>query len=98
MSILLYLIILLIGAYIGYKDNLKFLVKQAGPIQNYALFFLLFIMGIKIGLDREIIYSFGKIGFQGMILALSSIIFSVAGVKLVSSKIIHTKEDVEHDH
>ncbi len=87
----------MVGAYIGYKDNIKVLIKHAGEVQNYALFFLLLIMGIKIGLDKELVYSFGKIGFQGLILALFSIVFSVLGVKLVAKRLLKEKEQMEND-
>ena len=99
MNILLYLCILVVGALIGGRFNLKpSFEKKIVSIQNLALYFLLFVMGIKIGLDREIIYSFGTIGMQGIILALFSILFSVAGVSLVAKTIFAEKEQVKHDN
>ena len=50
--LILYLALLIIGGMIGYKDLIseKFNSKL-GIIQNICLLFLLFIMGIRIGLD-----------------------------------------------
>ncbi|WP_026475824.1 LysO family transporter [Alkaliphilus transvaalensis] len=98
MDILLYLGILLVGAFIGFKDNKKLpLLKYTGEIQTFALLFLLFVMGIKIGLDREIIYSFRIIGLQGTVLALASIIFSILGVRFISGRILHQKGRARDD-
>ncbi len=89
MNILLYLIIIIIGAIIGYRDLIKpGLKKHLGKLQSYSLLFLLLIMGIKIGLDRDTIKSFGLIGFQAVTLAVFSIIFSIAAVKLVSKHVL----------
>lgn len=99
MNILLYLVIIIIGAIIGYKDLIKpGLMKYLGLLQNYALLLLLLIMGIKIGLDKDTIRSFGLIGFQAALLAVFSIIFSIAGVKLVSKLVMEDKGRVEHDN
>ncbi|ABR48622.1 conserved hypothetical protein [Alkaliphilus metalliredigens QYMF] len=101
MNILFYLIILVLGATVGYKKLLsEQSLEKLSKLQNVALLFLLFIMGINIGLDRDIIASFGVIGFQAVLLAVSSIIFSVIGVRLVSKRIdVGQKgEEVGHDH
>ncbi|KAB3537346.1 lysine exporter LysO family protein [Alkaliphilus pronyensis] len=98
MNILLYLFILLIGAFIGSKDFLKpKLLNRIGSIQTLSLLFLLFIMGVKIGLDKEIIFSLATIGLHSIILAVASIVFSILGVKLVSSKILREKVKVGDD-
>ncbi|SES71861.1 Membrane protein of unknown function [Natronincola peptidivorans] len=98
MNILLYLVILLLGAYIGYKNLLNdFLSKNIGDIQNYALFLLLFIMGINIGVDDNVIKYFGVIGYQSVVLAVFSIIFSILMVKLVAKTITTEEEGVEND-
>ncbi|KAB3527615.1 LysO family transporter [Alkaliphilus serpentinus] len=96
MNILLYLLILILGAIIGLKGKLKGNIKnRIATVQNLALLFLLFIMGVKIGLEKEILLSLNTIGFQGLILALFSIIFSVLGVKLVSATILKKNKEVE---
>ncbi|MBM7613961.1 LysO family transporter [Alkaliphilus hydrothermalis] len=100
MDILIYLLILLAGAFLGSKDQLKLpLMNRTSEAQTFALLFLLFIMGVKIGIDKEIIYSFSRIGLQGFLLALSSVIFSVLGVKMISNRVLRVKEgQVEDDN
>jgi len=94
MNILLYLIIIIMGAIIGFKDIIKpKLMDNIGRVQHYSLLFLLFIMGLKIGLDKNTIKSFGLIGFQAVLLAIFSIVFSIAAVKLVSAFVMKEKEE-----
>ncbi|RQD70564.1 MAG: DUF340 domain-containing protein [Tindallia sp. MSAO_Bac2] len=92
MDILLYVIILAIGGFLGYRRLFKpAVMNRLDTLQNLSLLLLLFIMGVNIGLDQEVIYTFGTIGFQAIVLAAFSIVFSVIGVKLVSSRIIKQK-------
>ena len=89
MDILLYVTILAIGGFMGYRRLFKPVVmNRLETLQNLSLLLLLFIMGVNIGLDREVILTFGTIGFQAIVLAAFSIVFSVLGVKLVSARIM----------
>ncbi len=89
MNILLYIGIMLIGAFLGNRELLpKFLMKRMDTIQFLCLLLLLFIMGVSIGLDEEVIQSFGTIGVRGIIYALASILFSVLGVRLIAAKVL----------
>ena len=93
MNILLYLLIIIMGAIIGFKDLIKpRLMENLGKVQHYSLLFLLVIMGVKIGLDKDTIKSFGLIGLQAILLAVFSIGFSIAAVKLVSPFVMKEKE------
>ncbi|SHI53495.1 Membrane protein of unknown function [Geosporobacter subterraneus DSM 17957] len=98
MRILLYVTIILIGAVIGYQDILSSKLKdRLSQIQTWCLLALLMIMGINIGINKEIVGTFFKLGYQGIVLALFSILFSILGVKLVS-KAFTTKEEGECGH
>jgi hypothetical protein len=98
MNILLYLIIIIIGAIIGARCSIKpSLMKHLSLLQNFSLFFLLMIMGVKIGLDKDTINSFGLIGSQAVLLAILSVLFSIAGVRLVSKSLMREKGRVGHD-
>lgn len=92
--LLLYLLILIIGGLLGSKDLIseKFHSKL-GIFQNACLLFLLFIMGIRIGLDDKVISSFLTIGIKAFILALFSVIFSVLLVRLVRNIVVGNKEE-----
>lgn len=87
--ILLYIAIMIFGAFLGNRKLLpNVLMKRMDTIQFLCLLLLLFIMGVSIGLDDEVIRSFGTIGIQGIIFALASIIFSIIGVRLIASKVL----------
>ncbi len=89
MNILLYIAIMLFGAFLGNRKLIpRVLMKKMDTIQFLCLLLLLFIMGVSIGLDEEVIRSFGTIGVQGIVFALASIIFSIAGVRLIAAKVL----------
>ncbi|MTI67961.1 MAG: lysine exporter LysO family protein [Firmicutes bacterium] len=84
LRLILYLSILLLGAILGYKDLIsKKILSRLNTLQSISLLFLLFIMGIRIGVDEKVINSFLKLGFQAIIISVFSIFFSVLFVKLV---------------
>lgn len=77
-QLLLYLLMLVIGAFIGfYNLHHRKLDQVLGKLQVVALLFILFVMGIRLGADREVTGAIGEIGFQALMIALGSVIFSV---------------------
>ncbi|SKC69616.1 LysO family transporter [Maledivibacter halophilus] len=95
MKILLYIMIILLGALFGYKDLVsEKIFSKISTIQYICLLFLLFVMGIKIGINKEVLSSFHKLGFSAIIISIFSIGFSVLGVKLISNFIL-SKEEVK---
>lgn len=95
---LTYLIVLAIGCLIGSKVPMKDNHHQKlVTIQSIALYFLLFIMGAKVGMDKDMLRSFGKIGLQGTTIALFSVIFSVLGVSLISKTLFKFERGDHHD-
>ncbi|AOT72863.1 LysO family transporter [Geosporobacter ferrireducens] len=98
MRILLYVTIILMGAVIGAKDMFSSkIISKLSQIQTGCLLILLFIMGLNIGVNKEIVRTFFKLGYQGIILALFSILFSILGVKLIS-RVFPTQEEGECEH
>ena len=94
MDIIIYILILSIGGFIGYRRLLKpSIVSKLYHLQSGALLLLLFIMGVNIGLDETVLANFTTIGYQAFVLAIFSIVFSVACVRLVSSKVLKQKEE-----
>ncbi|MGF7058183.1 LysO family transporter [Brassicibacter mesophilus] len=91
--LLLYLGILLIGALAGYKElGGKKLESKLNIIQTICLLFLLFIMGVRMGLDDKVISSFLELGFQAVIISIFTIAFSVLLVKLAKKLIVRNGE------
>lgn len=81
--LLLYLGILFLGILIGYKEiSHKKLLDKLSHLQMAALVILLFVMGIRIGVDKEVINSLGTLGFQAFYLSSCAIIGSVLAVFL----------------
>lgn len=92
MRILLYIFIISIGIIIGYKDILtEKWMGSISKIQMLCLLFLLFVMGLNIGVNRNIVNIFMKLGYQALVLSIFSIIFSIIGVKLVSKRLGNIK-------
>jgi uncharacterized membrane protein YbjE (DUF340 family) len=88
----------LAGAFISNRGLLSSIVeKNLSKLQYASLLLLLFIMGVNIGINDEIINDFSKLGFQAIVLSLSSIILSVAAVKLVSTYFKYKEKAVKQD-
>ncbi|WP_432401076.1 LysO family transporter [Wukongibacter sp. M2B1] len=93
MRILLYILIISIGALIGYKELVsEKLLNKMSSIQYFCLLFLLFVMGIKIGVNRNVLMSVHKLGFTAIVISVFSIAFSILGVKLISKYITAEKK------
>lgn len=93
MRILLYVAIIGIGSLIGYKDYFsKDFMSKLDKIQHFCLLLLLFIMGVKIGINEEILKAFPRLGLNALIISSFSIIFSVIAVRIISKYVISTKK------
>ncbi len=89
LRLILYLSILIIGALIGYKGKIsKKIEKNLDIIQNISLLLLLFLMGITIGINDMVISNLLSIGIRAIIISLSSIIFSIIFVKIISKYVL----------
>ena len=95
MTILFYIAVLLAGGFISARGFLNsWMEKQADRLLSVALLLLIFMMGIKIGLDENVINSFRTIGLQSLVLVTASITFSIGGVRLVARYVLRWEEDV----
>jgi uncharacterized transporter YbjL len=69
---------LLVGGFIGYKEIAhKKLLERLDKFQLAALILLLFIMGIRIGADQEVMGAISTIGFKALVFSVISIGVSV---------------------
>lgn len=90
--ILLYLGLLGVGMLLSYKGLIKKkLFDKISNVQLFFLFVLIFIMGIRVGMDKDIVNSISEIGIKSFIFALLTVIFSIVFVFLVSRFIIKDK-------
>ena len=88
MNITFILIFLIAGFTIGYFKPLPdFFYRFSDYITEIGLIILLASMGARIGVDEKIISNLGIIGFKSFILALFSILGSVALLKIFAAYI-----------
>jgi len=88
--------VLLSGGFISVRGFLKPGVeKQADRLLNGSLFVLIFMMGIKIGMDENVVNSFRTIGIQALVLSVSSVAFSIVGVRMVAAYVLRGEEDLQ---
>ncbi len=93
MQIILYLIIMIIGAFIGSRGFIpKRVDDKLSSLQTFCLLFLLAVMGYKIGINNDILSNFHKIGFKAFFIAALCITFSIIFVK-VSYGILGGRDD-----
>lgn len=79
---------LALGIVIGfYWRNSPDKIKRANLITLAGLFFLLLIMGVQLGANREVLSGLGVMGKQALIIAALSVAGSVLMVQLASGYI-----------
>lgn len=83
-SILLYLALLIVGGLMSYRGWIhKGLSEKIDKLQLACLFLLLFVMGLRIGMDDRVIKGFAQIGMHAVLFGLFTIIGSVIGVHMI---------------
>lgn len=96
LRLFLYLGILVLGGIIGYKDKVsENLQANLNTIQNICLLFLLFVMGMTIGINDEVISNLLSIGFKAGIISLFTVSFSIIFVYLVKRIMVLESDKVE---
>ncbi len=77
---------LCLGILIGVTNILpEKIVKHNDKFIIISILLLLFVMGLSIGLNKEIIRDFGLIGVTGIIYAVMCVLFSILVVYLLTS-------------
>lgn len=78
LRILFYIVIICAGFLLSKFSFLpKGIYKKIEKFQSFSLFFLLAVMGYKVGSDNEIISNFHRIGLEALVVSVLTIIFSV---------------------
>ena len=92
--LLMYFGVILIGAIIGTKVKLnEKLSSRLGDIQTIFLFLILFVMGIKIGMDDTVVSSFFSISYSALFISIFTLSCSILGVFLISGFLKGGMED-----
>lgn len=98
MRIVLYVLLIVVGGLLGSKNILpKRLDNRLGSLQSLCLFFLLGVMGYKIGTTKEIFMNFHKIGMSALTISLFSIVFSIIFVKITCGRIAIGKKETKEN-
>lgn len=87
LRILLYFGLLAVGWFLSSKGffNDK-LINKISHIQTVILFGLIFVMGIRVGMDKQVVSSIGQIGVMAFIFAVITAGFSILFVHLARRK------------
>ncbi len=72
------LILMTAGIAIGmFVNKLPRLIKTADKLISYAIYLLLFLLGISVGLNKRIIENLDTIGLRALLITLGSVAGSV---------------------
>ena len=89
LRVLLYFGILAVGWLLSSKEKIhEKLIKKISAIQSIILFGLIYIMGVRIGMDEQILSSIGQIGIMAAVFALMTGLFSILFVYIARKKLI----------
>ncbi len=89
LRVLLYFGILAVGWFLSSKGKIhENLMKRISVIQSIILFGLIYIMGVRIGMDDQILSSIGQIGVMAAVFALVTASLSILFVYVARKKLI----------
>ncbi|MBV1756904.1 MAG: lysine exporter LysO family protein [Dethiosulfatibacter sp.] len=92
-SVILYLILLVAGALLSYRGLIHIkMLKRVGSLQMFFLYMLIFIMGIRLGMNKEVLKAIGDIGFKAAVFTVGTLATSVAAVYVVSQLLFKGQE------
>lgn len=86
------LIIFCLGLVLGLviKKRVK-IQKTVGHLTEWTVYFLLFFLGIAVGLNKTIMENMGAIGFYGILISIIGIFFSITIAALVYTRFFKSK-------
>ncbi len=72
------LVIMLVGIVVGFSiSNRKKLIKINDKLTSFAIYLLLFLLGISVGLNDKIINNIHTIGLQAIIITMGALLGSL---------------------
>lgn len=90
--VLLYFGLLAVGWVLSNRGCISGkIMKKLSNIQTLFLFILIYIMGVRLGMDEQVVATIGQIGFKAAIFAFFTAGFSVLFVFLGRKKLIADK-------
>lgn len=90
LRILLYFGLLAVGWFLSNKGLIhESLLKKISHIQTLILFALIFVMGIRVGMDEQVVSSIGQIGIKAATFAAVTAGLSILFVHALRKKVFH---------
>lgn len=88
LRVLLYFGLLAVGWLLSNKGFIHDkLMGKISHIQTVILFGLIFIMGVRVGMDKQVISSIGQIGIMAFVFALVTALVSMLFVYVVRKRL-----------
>ncbi|BEP29429.1 LysO family transporter [Helicovermis profundi] len=84
---------IIVGASFNLGDKIK---KNISNLQTLGVVSLLFVMGISIGINPNIISELSNIGIKALVFALLTTIFSIIFVYFITQYIVKKNEEREN--
>lgn len=73
------------------KDKTR---KNVDVAVTWSVYLLLFLLGISVGINEEIIHNFSRIGYKAFCLTFGAVVGSVLIAKLVYELFFRTKDKI----
>lgn len=88
LRVLLYFGLLAVGWLLSNKGLIHDkLIGKISHIQTIILFGLIFVMGVRVGMDKQVISSIGKIGIMAAVFAVTTAAMSILFVYIVRKRL-----------
>lgn len=92
-SVVLYLVLLIAGGLLSYNGLIHIkMLKRVGSLQMLFLYILIFVMGIRLGMDKDVLKAIGTIGFKATVFTIGTLATGVAAVYVVNRFLIKGQE------
>ncbi|HBH13557.1 MAG: hypothetical protein XD91_0967 [Clostridiales bacterium 38_11] len=80
-SVMFYLILLVAGGLLSYRGLIHIkMLKRVGSLQMFFLYMLIFIMGLRLGMNKEVLNAIKDIGFKSVVYTIGTLVTSIAAV------------------
>ena len=92
LRVLLYFGLLAVGWLLSNKGLIHDkLMGKISHIQTFILFGLIFVMGVRVGMDKQVISSIGQIGLMAAVFAIATSSMSILFVYFIRKRLFTDK-------
>lgn len=80
---------ILIGIAVGYLIRQKRIVKYTAQLLNGVIVLLLFVLGIAVGSNEQLVAGFTSLGIEALLLTIGGTLGSLIAAKILYKKVFH---------